>query len=438
MTNRVLVVGDVMLDLYTEGASTRISPEAPVPVILNTKTNSFLGGAANVAANLSAMGLSVDLLGLIGNDQNGIHFEQLLKKERINWCGHISRYATTTVKQRIVSNGFQITRLDTELNPITSDIDKCFELFKNIFSSYDVIVFSDYNKGVLKEIEAFVSLISNTKIISIADPKVSDLTRYNGVTYLKPNKIELLKFTALIGCDEEAIEDLITKAYQALDVSNLIVTLGHEGCAMKAKNQYYFLPAETSEVFDVTGAGDSFLAGFVENLITYPDATIPFILSRANRCASVAVKFAGTKVVGKKDLPNSGLVFTNGCFDIIHLGHISLLKRAKSLGDKLIIGLNSDASAKQLKGQQRPINNQNDRRSLLLDLDLADEVIIFDAPTPIDLIKEIKPDILVKGGDYELDAIVGADFVRKAGGKVLTLPYLTGFSTSSIIERANQ
>lgn len=433
--NRVLVVGDVMLDRYSEGTSYRISPEAPVPVILNSETRDFLGGAGNLAANLTALGMSVDLIACVGSDRAGEQVKKLLFDHGVSWHGYISKSIPTTVKNRIVSNNQQIARLDYEYYCSSVEQSECFSIYEKIIDGYDIVIFSDYNKGVLCDIEAFIQRIKNQHTISLADPKLADLRRYNGLDYLKPNKVELLQFSKLLNLDAIDKTELINYAYENLEIANLIVTLGNEGCVLKSQNDFISLPADNRNVYDVTGAGDSFLAGFVLGLVSYAESDLARTLSVATKCASIAVKYNGTKIVTLKELEVDKSVFTNGCFDIVHVGHLHFLQEARKLGKKVIIGLNSDESIKRIKGSDRPINDQESRKSFLLKLGLADEVIIFDEDTPINLIMHLNPDVLVKGGDYRLEQIVGADHVLAYGGEVKVIPYLDGFSTTKIIEK---
>ena len=454
-TMNVLVVGDVMLDQYTTGLVTRISPEAPVPV-LKEKTETFsVGGAGNLALNLAHATADVFLFGCVGDDEAGKKIRSLLAPS-VQFINLSSQYPTI-VKNRIVNqNGAQICRVDYE--EFFSFEPDDYEAFLSTVSPFldkaDLIVFSDYAKGLLSK--GFVQDIIDrckhmeTGPLILADGK-DDPSLFKGADLIKPNLKELSQW---VGSHIESDTDLFTameSIRKRFNIKDVVCTLGARGVACVIDGKGVVIPSKASQVFDVSGAGDTFLAYLAFGL--WKANSLKDAVALANDAAGVAVSKRGTSVVSLDEIQRGDfavaswaafeqrrkgkrVVFTNGCFDILHKGHIQLLREAKKLGDILVVGLNSDDSVRRLKGNSRPVNRCEDRKAVLEALSDVDYVFVFSEDTPESLIERIRPDVLTKGGDYQLDQIAGAAFVRSYGGTVMVLNYLEGYSTSSIIGRA--
>jgi D-beta-D-heptose 7-phosphate kinase/D-beta-D-heptose 1-phosphate adenosyltransferase len=467
-TKRILVVGDVMLDEYYFGSAERISPEAPVPVFNYKGQNAVLGGAANVAANIAANSKSVYLMAAIGDDANGDRMLNLLTEKGINTSLIIrDQNRKTTVKTRLLAqNNQQLIRIDSEdRQDISQEIETKFmdNLIQRI-KEFDIILLSDYLKGLLTPgfTQEIIKAANKNGIKVIADIKDKRVEKYRGAYLLKPNKKELEELT---GCLLKTDSDIIN-ALQILksrtEAECCLVTLGAKGMVfLDRNNRIQYEDALAKQVYDVTGAGDTVLAYLG---ICYahgmPDKDC---LKISNIAAGIKVGKVGTSTVGlgeigeylesqskeeqkdeailsveQLDILNKArkgktVVFTNGCFDILHVGHIRYLKKAKSLGDILVIGLNTDKSVKRLKGEKRPIVSENERAELLAALSFVDYVVKFDQDTPYELIKRIKPDILVKGGDYLPEQVVGKDIVEGYGGRLEIIEMVDGAATSNII-----
>lgn len=405
----IVVVGDVMLDEYWHGTSTRISPEAPVPVVDDIRSSYKLGGAANVAINLRVFCRAVTIYGCVGYDNSSKIMTDELKEKDINYEFEYSYQNKTLSKLRIFSNNQQLTRIDS------GSISSCHT--KEIDDDVDVIVISDYNKGSISN--EYLKYIMKFSCPVIIDPKGTDWTKYKGAFCLTPNKKEFEETNGQFN-----VENAL-KVIKELDLNGILVTLGSEGMMwVGADSKCLQLNADAKEVFDVTGAGDTVIAVFASFL----HEGIEPALRKANKAAAIVVGKIGTSAPSYEDVVEK-VVFTNGCFDIIHSGHIALLKESAKLGDRLIIGLNSDTSVSKIKRQ--PINNENDRKLILESIEGVDEVIIFDGDTPIELIRNLKPDVIVKGGDYTVDTVVGHDIVDE----VVIFPTLEGKSTTNIIKR---
>jgi D-beta-D-heptose 7-phosphate kinase/D-beta-D-heptose 1-phosphate adenosyltransferase len=415
----VLVLGDLIIDEYHSGTTTRLSPEAPVPVILNPTKTQSVGGAGNVALNAKAMGSIVRLITQVDNN-----FNKLLLNE-ID-CVEIIPCEQTPNKLRVLANNHVICRLDTEQyqavipseNWITPEVNVC--------------VLSDYNKGFLDNCQDIIKWCSLRGIRTIVDPK-KDWDHYRNCWLLKANYNELTNQYK----EPFELKDLHTVCSilsQRYNIENLIITLGQAGLFVWTNSEYKLFPVNSDHVIDVTGAGDVVIAALAHyisrgiNLITAAE--------RANNLAQLSVRHARCYVITREDAANieGKVVFTNGCFDILHKGHIDYLKTSKTYGTKLVVGLNSDASVRALKGEGRPYNNQNDRKALLESLEFVDEVIIFDEPTPRELIMKIRPDIITKGGDYTVDQVVGNDLVNQ----VIIVPLVQGHSTTSLLEKLDE
>lgn len=468
---KILVVGDVMLDEYYHGSVNRISPEAPVPVFLKKSSNISLGGAANVAVNLSANGQNVTVMAIVGNDYSGNQIKQLIKDYGINIDCLLSEDRPTTRKIRLLANNNQqVIRIDEEdTRDITDNTrDRLLSILKNKLASkcFDLIILSDYLKGLLTFdfTQEIIKLANEYSVKVLVDVKDSNAEKYKGAYLVKPNVKELYMLTDLptdtIDQICQASNDLLKKCKSEY----VLTTCGADGMVLINKNGLItHLNSAAHEVYDVTGAGDTviaFLAMGIANGMTVESA-----MYLANDAAGIQVSKVGTSIVTMSEVnevssrrqtdtvnvyklisfdelsafrkanKNKKIIFTNGCFDILHTGHIRLLKKAAAMGDILVLGLNSDDSVKKLKGPERPINDENDRFELLAAFDFIDKIVIFSENTPINIIKELRPDIIVKGGDYTPDQIVGKDFVESYGGKVVVISLVEGKSTTSIIKK---
>jgi D-beta-D-heptose 7-phosphate kinase/D-beta-D-heptose 1-phosphate adenosyltransferase len=375
---KVLVLGDVIIDKYIYGTSTRISPEAPVPIVNLDEVKTSLGGAGLVVENLKSLGVDVTL------EQTG---------------------QPRSTKTRIISDGHYVTRLDEDEKADSEVVLR--NVLRSDFSQYQYVVLSDYNKGVLTHSTQIIEHINSQGCKVIVDPK-RHRKCYEGAWLVKPNAKEYKEF----GFDKHK--------------GNIITTNASGAVTAKFKDEEHFILPEQVEVNDVTGAGDCFLAAFVYGLTQ--NKPIKECLELAVKGATESVKHLGTYILSKSDLEDT-VVFTNGCFDILHIGHLKLLRHARSLGNKLVVAINSDASVKRLKGETRPVNSQETRKETLEQLGIVDEVIIFDEDTPYEKIKEVNPNIIVKGGDYTVETVVGNDLAE-----VVIFPTVEGYSTTDIIK----
>lgn len=449
---QILVIGDLMLDKYIGGTVERISPEAPCPVFSKKSVTNQLGGAANVAAQLKQLGANVILAGCIANDEAGKTLIDIAKGRHISTKLISLDKTKTTVKSRFIANTHQqVMRLDDEQIEIgsTEFYENLYSYIKEHKSELSIVVLSDYEKGVLslETTQTIISLCNHLGIPSIVDIKSADSKKYKGATIIKGNEKE---FARMFSLEQEDVEDInnIHSLIHHLNSKLLVITLGRKGLiACDADNQYCFKSSERN-VYDVTGAGDVVTA-YISYLFSQ-DYQTSDILDLANRAAGIKVERLGNSIVSMEDVlynktrsiehicevcKDKKVVFTNGCFDIIHSGHITLLKEASELGEILIVGLNSDDSIKRLKGSNRPINNLESRINVLSAISYVDYIIVFNDDTPIDIIKHLKPDFLVKGGDYRIEDIVGANFVNSYGGNVCIIPFKENISTTSIINK---
>lgn len=458
----VLIVGDIMLDRYWHGQTQRISPEAPVPIVQIQNVEERPGGAGNVALNIRHLGTHTTLVGIVGEDEAGIVLENKFKSVNINV--HLLKYAShpTIIKLRVVSQNQQLVRLDFEKPLITADPTPFYEQVEKHLTYCSVLVLSDYGKGTLHDPQAFIKLAKNHNptIKILIDPKGKDFSRYNNATLLTPNRKE---FEIVVGpCKDDA--DLTEKGLNALQAHNLeaiLVTRGSEGMTLITRDHPpLHLPAHTREIYDVTGAGDTVIGVLAACLAL--DHPLPESANLANLAAGIVVGKAGAAAVSVPELRRKlhihqgtvtgvmnreqlliavkdarahgeRIVMTNGCFDILHAGHVKYLNEAKALGDRLIIAVNDDASVSRLKGAGRPINTLNRRMAVLTALESVDWVTPFGEDTPAELIEEILPDILVKGGDYQIDKIAGAAAVTANGGHVKILSFEEGLSTTNVV-----
>ena len=445
MKKKITVIGDVMIDWYLHGESSRISPEAPVPVV-NFKESKFqLGGAANVANNLKHLEIEPFLIGVVGKDHFGSLLKEHLKIEKIKFNLLSEKSFQTICKQRLMSSNQQLARIDYEQHFHTSKLSNILNTFTKNIAKTDLIIVSDYGKGTVSNARKLIQSARKLKKKILIDPKGKDFTKYKGANLITPNKSEFENIMGKVGSKKD-LENKAKKMLEHLDLESLIVTLGSEGMYVLTKSNKKilgnFINAYPQEVFDVSGAGDTTISALGAALSEAND--IFSAAEFANLAASISVSKLGTSTVSKDEVINleasksnkeQVIVFTNGCFDIIHSGHLDLLKEAKSYGDKLIVGLNSDKSVSKLKGPERPIIGQSERKKILSALKFVDEVIIFNEENPLKLIKKLKPSILVKGADYTKEQVVGGAFVESYGGEIKLVKLTKGKSSSKIINK---
>ncbi len=469
--NHALVIGDVMLDRYLIGSVGRISPEAPVPIVLLDSQNERAGGAANVAANLALLGITTHLIGCVGDDLEAKSLAKLIAKIGIKNQCFTSKNRPTIAKTRVVSGHQQMMRLDQESSAIFTAEENA-ALQANIHAALEaspkIVILSDYAKGLLS-LDICQSIINTCKTKNIpvlVDPKGSDYSKYEGATALTPNKKETAE-----ACNANINDvDLIAKAIALKDcikLQFLAVTRGEEGITLidndQIKNTHH-LAASAKQVFDVSGAGDTVIATLAAGLMH--GLTPLEALTVANLAAGVVVGKVGTVPITQADLiealqaekggvqahkicdlaqiltkvatwkqQKQKIVFTNGCFDLLHAGHVTYLEAAKKRGDKLILGLNTDISVSAIKGPTRPMVHENDRARVLAALESVDAVILFDEDTPLNLINAIKPNIIAKGSDYSASQVVGGLEVQSWGGEIALIDLVEGRSTSKLIQK---
>ncbi|MEA3466519.1 MAG: bifunctional D-glycero-beta-D-manno-heptose-7-phosphate kinase/D-glycero-beta-D-manno-heptose 1-phosphate adenylyltransferase HldE [Thermodesulfobacteriota bacterium] len=472
---KALVVGDLMLDEYLWGRTGRISPEAPVPVVDIAREDLRLGGAGNVVNNLRALGCQVAVCSVLGDDDDGRCLYRQLEQANVDACGVVfDGDRKTSRKTRILASNQQMLRIDRESRlPLSDDVEK--HLLNEIIarldthqtgSGVDVIFLSDYGKGVLTDhlLQKVIVAGRAKNIPVVVDPKGQDYRRYRGATLLTPNRAEASEASGINIVDEETLSAAGTKILNDVQLDALVLTRSEEGMSLFLRDgQQINLATQAREVFDVSGAGDTVLSlvgiGLAASLSLKQAATV------ANIAAGVVVAKVGTSTVSCQEilhtivevaLPeenkiqfpqalsdilkharNNGkkVVFTNGCFDLLHAGHVSYLQRARALGDLLVLGLNSDASVQRLKGSTRPLVQQDDRAVVMAALACIDYVVLFDEDTPLQLIETLRPDILVKGGDYTPETVVGRKQVESWGGRVELIDFVAGKSTTGIVER---
>lgn len=420
----IQVVGDIILDRYIKGTATRLSPEAPVPVLSNFVTEHLAGGAANVALNLRALDNWVDLVGVVGRDAEADVLGGILVAQDVGHSLVVDEQAPTTVKTRIVADGQCLVRLDNE----RSHNSVAHQVLKVVTESTpDLVVLSDYNKGALAHASKIIAAYKQAGIRCLVDPK-QPMENYTGAWLVKPNRKEFEQF---VGPFNNMIElELQARAVMySFSIDNMLVTLGADGMALVTPNDFVHLPTQAQEVYDITGAGDVVIA-VVAHAVAQ-GLSLEHAVQLATQAAARAVAHHGNYIVQPTDIKTSKTVFTNGCFDILHPGHVQYLLASRALGDQLVVGLNSDTSVRKLKGSERPINNQDYRKAMLEALSCVDQVIIFDEETPEKLIRNLRPDVITKGGDYTKETVVGYDLVPET----VILPLLEGHSTTNIITR---
>ena len=445
MKKKITVIGDVMIDWYLHGESSRISPEAPVPVVKFKESKFQLGGAANVANNLKHLEIEPFLIGATGNDHFGSLLKEQLKAEKIKFNLLSEKSFQTICKQRLMSSNQQLARIDYEQCFHGSKLTNTFNTFIKNIAKTDLIIVSDYGKGTIFNARKLIQSAKKLKKKILIDPKGKDFTKYKGANLITPNKSEFENIMGKVGSKKD-LANKAKKMLEHLNLESLIVTLGSEGMyVLKKSNKKIigdFINAYPQEVFDVSGAGDTTISALGAALSEGND--IFSAAEFANLAASISVSKLGTSTVSIEEVTSletskgnkeQVIVFTNGCFDIIHSGHLDLLKEARSYGDKLIVGLNSDKSISKLKGPERPIIGQSERKKILLALKYVDEVIIFNEENPLKLIKKLKPSILVKGADYTKEQVIGGEFVESYGGQIKLVKLAKGKSTSNIINK---
>lgn len=461
----VMVIGDAMLDRYWHGKTARISPEAPVPVVKVAGNEDRPGGAANVALNIAALGAAATVAALRGQDESGEVLQGRLEAAGVACHFTLATNAPTITKLRVISQQQQLIRVDFEEGYQPEDIDHLRESACQAIGQSGVLVLSDYGKGALADPQDFIQIARRANVPVVVDPKGQDFAKYRGATILTPNMSE---FEAVVGtCHDES--DLACRGQtlrEALELDALLITRGEQGMTLVQENrQPLHLPAQAREVFDVTGAGDTVVAVLAAALAA--GSSIQDAMTLANVAAGLAVARLGTASISGPELRRavqsmhgrgrgvmseaqlmgavedaraSGerIVFTNGCFDIIHAGHVGYLADAKKQGQRLIVAINDDDSVRRLKGESRPINPVERRMAVLAGLEAVDWVVSFSEDTPERLLSLLKPDILVKGGDYAPEQVVGAEQVKAYGGDVKVLAFLDNCSTSAIVEKVRK
>lgn len=458
----VLVVGDVMLDRYWNGGTSRISPEAPVPIVKVENVQERPGGAANVAMNIASLGAVIQLVGLTGEDDAARGLASSLDNFNVR-CDLVAvpGYPTIT-KLRILARHQQLIRLDFEQRFSGVDVQPLHQRIRAALPSIGALVLSDYAKGALDSVEEMIKLARTANVPVLIDPKGTDFARYCGATLLTPN---LAEFEAVVGkCQDE--KQLVNRGMELLaklELSALLITRSEQGMTLLQPDKTpLHLPTQAQEVFDVTGAGDTVIA--VLGAAIAAGETLEQACFFANVAAGMVVGKLGTSTISMAELKNAlharpktgfgvmdetalkqavsdvrkrgeKVVMTNGCFDILHAGHVAYLANARMLGDRLIVAINSDASTQRLKGTDRPVNPLSNRMAVLSALEAVDWVVAFEEDTPQRLIAEVLPDLLVKGGDYQPQEIAGSEAVWANGGEVRVLNFEEGISTTQIITK---
>jgi len=469
---RVLCVGDVMLDRFIYGRVDRISPEAPIPVFRVEREQSMLGGAGNVVRNLVSLGAHAAFVSVVGKDPAGYEVMGLVGKlERVEPHLLVDPARPTTIKTRFVADSHQLLRADQESNAqldgeTAGDIDR---LIADAVIDCDVLVLSDYGKGVLGEVTTRTTIGAALKARKpiIVDPKGTNWNRYKGASILTPNRHELALAVGMPTDTVAQIEKAARKQIRALGLTAILCTRGKDGVALvRPTGKTVLMPTAAREVFDVSGAGDTVLATFAAALATGAEMDLAAML--ANVAAGIVVGKVGTAVVYPDELRREivheanvaseakifsaaqgqetiqrwrrhglSVGFTNGVFDLLHPGHVTLLRKARAACDRLVVGVNSDESVKRLKGKDRPLQDEASRATVLASLASVDGVVIFDEDTPLALIQQLRPDLLVKGADYTIDKVVGAREVQGWGGRVVLVDLEQGHSTTRLVGKAS-
>jgi len=471
---KVLLVGDFMLDIYTYGDALRISPEAPVPVLKVCSTEYGCGGAASVAADLAELGARPLCIGVIGDDPNGKQLQQMLQKRASDTSGLlVVRGRPTTSKHRLIGlaqhrHRQQLMRMDEEsAEPLTDkQYQAILKTYKEKLQQADIVCLQDYNKGLLSPqlCRRMIELAAQAKKRTLVDPSLMrDYAKYTAATLVTPNRKEASEVVGFDITDAQTAAKAAKQLAEKFNFQAVVITLDKEGAYLKTSGISEIVPTRPRSVYDVTGAGDIVLATLAVTLAAGCDYKTAVEI--ANIAGGIEVEKFGAATVTVDEIINEILsqtrdrshkvcsidslldritlhrshkqtiVFTNGCFDVMHTGHIEFLKFCKSQGDIVVVGLNSDASVKQIKGPNRPVNTQYDRASVLAAMETVDYITIFDEPEPLALIKKVKPDVLVKGQDWAEKGVVGRQFVESCGGTIVLAPLVEGKSTTSVIEK---
>jgi D-beta-D-heptose 7-phosphate kinase/D-beta-D-heptose 1-phosphate adenosyltransferase len=466
---RILVVGDVMQDRYLWGDVERISPEAPVPVLRHSRDEIHAGGAGNVALNLAGLGIHVSLAGFVGDDDPRKHLLEILSAAEVDVTGIVTLETWPTItKTRIIAGHQHVLRIDAEnLNHVGDEpINELLgRIEKRLGNGIDAIILSDYGKGVLTPSTCRYTIDAGRQhgIPVFVDPKGRDYSRYKDATLLTPNLKELRHAGGVDGADIDAACQAARTVVKDLNLDGLVLTRGGDGMTLITTDAILHSAAATQDVFDVSGAGDTVIAALAAGWIAGLNHRENLHL--ANLAAGIVVSKVGTVAVEQTALLQAlhqdgqllmnsvytldelskridtwrsngeRIVFTNGCFDLVHAGHVQYLQKAACEGNRLIVAINTDASVRALKGESRPVTGQEDRACVVAALAAVDAVILFDEPTPINVIKKLRPDTLVKGGDYTKDQVVGATEVESWGGRVILVPLVEGRSTSELIRK---
>jgi D-beta-D-heptose 7-phosphate kinase/D-beta-D-heptose 1-phosphate adenosyltransferase len=466
---RCLVIGDLMLDEYLWGKAVRISPEAPVQVVDVNREELRLGGAGNVVNNLAELGAQVSVCSVVGQDENGLALLNAFSNKGMAIDAIFPDPSRrTSRKTRVVAANQQIVRIDRESrDPLSAGIEQqvCEWISANC-ARFNVILLSDYLKGVLtaRVIETIIESARPLGIPVLVDPKGTDFARYRGATILTPNRKEAEAAAGVAIHDTESLVLAAVTIMENTGLAHLLITRSEEGMSLFSQTaDPVHIPTVAREVFDVSGAGDTVLAALAVGMAA--GLGLPEAAGLANIAAGIAVAKLGTSTVTPLEIINAvalshsnsdskiknpdvlavliesekargkRVVFTNGCFDLLHAGHVKYLQKARNLGDLLVLGLNSDASVRRLKGPKRPLIGEDERAHILAALDCIDYVVLFDQDTPLELIGALKPHILAKGGDYTIDGVVGRELVEAYGGRVELVSFVDGKSTTNIIER---
>jgi D-beta-D-heptose 7-phosphate kinase/D-beta-D-heptose 1-phosphate adenosyltransferase len=467
----ILVLGDIMLDRYVYGEVRRISPEAPIPVLHAKRARAVLGGAGNVAKNITALGARAILVGVIGDDANAAEVIAAvgLPETGITLATAIAPGRPTTVKTRFMSGSHQMLRLDEEVtDPVEGALaEALLEKYEHALAEADAVILSDYAKGVLSDtvLSRAIAMARKAGRPVIADPKRAEFTAYAGVMVLTPNELEVKIATGISAVDNDGAVAAGERALASSGAEAVLVTRSERGLTLVRQGlPALHLPTEAREVADVSGAGDTLVASFALMLASSGDMAEAARV--ANVAAGISVSKQGTATVSFAELTSAlhwqellaidekfatieqaqeriaawrkrGLKvgFTNGCFDLLHPGHVRLLGKARARCDRLVVALNTDASVRRLKGPTRPVQNETARATVMASMAAADLVMLFDEPTPLELISALLPDIIFKGADYRIDQVVGGDVVRAYGGEVGLIALEEGHSTSNIIRR---
>lgn len=461
---RVTVIGDVMLDRYWYGSSSRISPEAPVPVVNVERYESRAGGAANVALNLASLGISSDIIGIVGKDESAEALSAILSERNITTRFIECPELPTITKLRVLSRHQQLLRLDFEKGYADIDQGRMLLALRQALRDTKVVICSDYGKGALSSVAAMIRECRLQHVPVLIDPKGTDFTKYRGATLLTPNMSEFEAVVGKVKSDEDLVQKALT-LIRSLELEALLVTRSEDGMSLIVPGKEpLHIPTYAREVYDVTGAGDTVIATLGACLAS--GCSLPESCAIANRAAGIVVGKLGTSTVTPEELSHEiagatvepkhlgvltraellrevarlkaqgkRIVMTNGCFDLLHKGHVDYLKQAKALGDILIVAVNSDESVQRLKGPTRPIVPLENRMAVLSALGCVDIVVPFSEDTPQALIAAVLPNVLVKGGDYQVEQIAGHEEVLSHGGSVQIIPFVANCSTSNIVAK---